>query len=150
MDQGGGFLNWWQTLITVFGTIIITKIADVFYAQNMDKLNYKKYRRELTVKELEALINEFSVLYELAGSWKGFKEKQPLYLKIFENMHELTGRFNKYGPDIVQAARDVAQWCSIVASEEKKGKAPHQEKEEMGKEYKVFLKKCNDYLDKLS
>jgi len=112
-------MNWWQTLIVALSTLIVTKTIDFLVSKFSGKREFNKFRKEKISDEIETLKNEIGILYELAGNWKSFEEKQRSYLSNFENDHELIGKFNKY-PSIAQAARDTVHLCRIVASSEMK------------------------------
>lgn len=142
-------MNWWQTLIVVLSTLIVTKLIDLFVSKFTEKREFNKFRREKVSDEIEALKNEIGKLFELAANWKSFEEKQRSYLTNFQNDHELVGKFNKY-PSIAQAARDTVHWCRIVAScEMKQTDDLIENKKELGEKFKKFLTACDDYMNSL-
>jgi len=142
-------MNWWQTLIVVLSTLIVTKLIDLFVSKFTEKREFNKFRREKVSDEIEALKNEIGKLFELAANWKSFEEKQRSYLTNFQNDYELVGKFNKY-PSIAQAARDTVHWCKIVAScEMKQTDDLIENKKELGEKFKKFLTACDDYMNSL-
>jgi hypothetical protein len=140
---------WWQTLIVVLSTLVITKTVDFVISIYAEKRNFKKMRRELALKEIEELKNEVGIIYELAANWMAYKEKEEAYRSKFFTDYQLVGKYNKY-PSIAQAARDAVHWCKIVADDERKsGDDLMKNKKELGEKFKLFLIACEDYLEKL-
>jgi len=144
-------MNWWQTLIVVLSTYVVTKLIDLIISRVSEKREFQKFRRNDIYHEVEELKNEIGKLYELASNWKAFNKKQKSYLTSFENDHELIGKFNKY-PPIANTARDTVHWCKIVASIEMNYTSHGdlvENKKELGEKYKLFLKTCDEYINNL-
>jgi hypothetical protein len=74
---------WWQTLVVVLSTLVITKTVDFVISVYAEKRNFKKMRRELALKEIEELKNEVGIIYELAANWMAYKEKEEAYRNKF-------------------------------------------------------------------
>lgn len=143
-------MTWWQTLIVVLSTLIVTKVADLVVSMFTQKREFNKFKRERIYNEVESLKNEIGKLYELAANWKSFNEKHRSYLTGFEKDDELIGNFNKY-PSIAVAARDAVHWCKIVATCERECTNDLIEnKKELAEKFKLFLKTCDEFINSLA
>lgn len=147
----GGYMNWLrEPIVVVLLTYMGTKFFDFLISIWNEKREFLKFKKEKIYNEIEELKNELGKLVELAAIWKGYDQKEKAYINNLDKDHELIGRFNKY-TSIANYARDTVHWCKIVASCEKECTNDLIEnKEELAKKYRLFLQKCNDYINSLA
>jgi len=139
----------WQGFFIAMGTYALTKLIDLAISLAQEGREFRKMRRELALKDIEAIKDLIGTFYELVMSWDSFGNKQKRYAENFADEHKIVGRCNKY-PPLGQAATDVVHWCKIVASDE----ASHadtlrDEKKNLHEKYNFFLEECQSYLNRL-
>ncbi|WP_143004211.1 hypothetical protein [Thiohalorhabdus denitrificans] len=127
----------------------MTKLVDHLVAYYGEPREFRKRRREFALHEIEQFKADVGRYVELAANWQPHENKQPAYMDLFENDYELIGRIKKY-PLVANAGRDALHWCKIVASEEQRQSAELLErKRELDEKYRIFLTKCDEYLQSI-
>nr|WP_050907912.1 hypothetical protein [Vibrio harveyi] len=139
-------LEWWQPFFVTIATVVITKLVDHVIAISKEKRELSKARKSKKIDQIENLMDELSVYFEVAMSWKPYSEKACHYEKLFSDDDALIGKYNRY-KNIVSHGREVLHYCKIIASEESpntplKVDNTKELKDVLSKKYHEFITVC--------
>ncbi|EGQ9284070.1 hypothetical protein ACSG3M_004185 [Vibrio vulnificus] len=144
-------MDWWQTLLVTISTFVVTKLVDHFIAISKEKRELSKARKSKKIDQIENLMDEVSVYYEVTMSWKHHEMKQEYYRKLMKDDDYLIGKYNRY-KGIASHARDVLHHCKIIASEENPETSTARAdlsklKDELAQKYDMFIKACEEEIE---
>ncbi|TOF31936.1 hypothetical protein CGJ28_23165, partial [Vibrio parahaemolyticus] len=78
-------MDWWQTLLVTISTFVVTKLVDHFIAISKEKRELSKDRKSKKIDQIENLMDEVSVFYEVTMNWKHHEMKQEHYRKLMKD-----------------------------------------------------------------
>ena len=139
-------LEWWQPFFVTIATVVITKLVDHVIAISKEKRELSKARKSKKIDQIENLMDEISIHYEVAASWKPYSEKACHYKKLFCDDDLLIGKYNRY-KDVVIHAREVLNDCKYIASRENPEAAmtddcPDKLRNDLSVKYHAFITAC--------
>ncbi|HBN6259965.1 TPA: hypothetical protein ACOL2D_003858 [Vibrio parahaemolyticus] len=140
-------MEWWQAFLISIVTLIVTKLLDLIISTSNEKRNFLVNRKTKKIEQIESLMDEVSIYFEVSMNWKSYEDNADKYKKLRTEDDYLIGKYCRY-KQVASKARDVIQYCKIIESEENpqsdmyRHSDPNQLRSELQNVYDSFIDCC--------